>query len=681
MITTLLYQAIELHQKNQFDKARVIYQKILSLEPNHFDAIQLLATTYAQEKKSDEALVYYQKAFQLEARNPFLLSNLANVHKDLGNYEQALIHYDLAIKIKPDFAQAYHNRANTLKKLERHTEAAENYEQALLHNPNYAEAHNHYGILLQALFRYEEALEHYQEAIKINANYAEAFYNQGILLRLMGRLPEAVNSYIKAVEKKVNYIDAYVGLGNALVDLNKIEEALKAFDQALKINPNYPFLLGLRQYYRMKICDWREYDETIAALKLGIEKGLPVCLPFPSHSLIDSPELQKKCAEIYARHTFPEAFSHPVKLQPYKGHEKIRLAYFSSDFGDHPITHLLTRLFELHDRSQFEVIGFSLMRRPPDQWQVRVSKAFDQFLDVSQKTDDEIVKMARDLEIDIAIDLNGYTKHSRTHIFTKRVAPIQMSYLGFLGTMGAPFYDYLITDSTIVPHNLEIHYSEKLLQLPFYQCNDDQLLVEDLGLTRKDMGLPEDQFVFYSFNKPYKITPNIFSVWMSILRRVPNSVLWIYVGNDLAEFNLIRIAEKEGVDPQRLIFAQRLPLKEHLARLKLADLFLDTYPYNAGATASNVLRNGLPMITLMGETFASRYGASILCQSNLSKFIMTCFDDYINLAVRVGKKSKYLEDIKKDFASRLLLSRIFNTVSFMTDYENTLFKISIKKNK
>jgi protein O-GlcNAc transferase len=681
MITQLLRQAIELHQRSQFDQARVIYQKIINLEPNHFDAMQLLATTYAQEKKSEEALVNYKKAMELEAHNPFLLSNLANVYKDLGNYDQALMHYDLAIKIKPDFAQAYHNRANTLKKLERHAEAVDNYEQALFYSPQYAEAHNHYGILLQGLFQHEEALKHYQKAIEINSNYAEAFFNQGVLLFLMGRLPEAVNSYIKAVEKKENYIEAYIGLGNVLVDLNKIEEALKVFDQALKINPHYPFLLGLRQYYRMKIVDWREYDETIAALKLGIEKGLPVCSPFPSHSLIDSPELQKKCAEIYAHHKFPEALSNPINIQPYRAHQKIRLGYFSSDFGNHPITHLLTRLFELHDRSKFVIIGFSLLRRPLDQWQVRVSKAFDQFHDVSHRTDDEIVRLARDLEVDIAIDLNGYTKFSRPHFFAKRVAPIQISYLGYLGTMGAPFYEYLITDSTIVPPNLDVHYSEKLLKLPFYQCNDDQLLIEDLGLTKKNMGLPQDQFVFCSFNKPYKITPNMFTVWMSILRGAPQSVLWIYVGNDLAQNNLIRAAENEGVNPKRLIFAKSLPIKEHLARHKLADLFLDTYPYNAGATASNALRAGLPIITLMGETFASRNGASMLRQLNLSELIMTSLEEYENMAVNLAKNLKCLDSIKKDLASRLPTSKIFSTTSFMNDYERALLKISIKKNK
>jgi predicted O-linked N-acetylglucosamine transferase (SPINDLY family) len=287
-------------------------------------------------------------------------------------------------------------------------------------------------------------------------------------------------------------------------------------------------------------------------------------------------------------------------------------------------------------------------------------------------TNQEIYTLSRQHKIDIAIDLNGYTKHARSSIFSQRVAPVQMGYLGFLGTMGSFCYDYLIADPIIVPDDLAHHYTEKILHLPFYQCNDDQLLVDDLGLTRKDMGLPEDQFVFCSFNKPYKITPNIFSVWMSILRRVPKSVLWIYVGNDLAEFNLIRAAEKEGVDPQRLIFAKRLPLEEHLARLKLADLFLDTYPYNGGATASNALRAGLPMITLMGETLASRYGATMLNYLNEPNLVCKDINKYESLAIKLAQNSIYIENVKNNLADMVHKSEIFNSERFASEFEKSV---------
>lgn len=667
-----LKKALQAHQRGDLKEAQLLYKSILTINPDHFDALQLLATSYAQQKEAQLALDYFEKAMAIDASKAFLFNNLGNVLKSLHRYDDALVRYNQAIDLNPNYAEAYQNRANTQKAIGHFKEALKDYEQAIQLKPDYHEAYHYRALVYKELFKYEEAKQSLLAAINIRPNYIEAIYTLGIICRCQNQYTEAIQQLQLACSKKPHYADAWVELANTYIDVGRTDLAIQAFDRALAIDPQYPFLRGLRQYYRMQLCDWTNFSEELTIIKNEIEQGLPVCTPFPSHALLDCPRLQRKCAEIYATKLLPVASPKSEFPSIRQSPSKIRIAYFSSDFGNHPVTHLLVRLFELHSRDRFEVFGFSLLERPLDEWKRRVESSFDHFLDVSQMTDQEIHALSRQHQIDIAIDLNGYTKHARSSIFTHRVAPIQMSYLGFLGTMGSSCYDYLIADPIIVPDDLAHHYTEKILHLPFYQCNDDQQLVEDLGLTRKDMGLPENQFVFCSFNKPYKITPSMFSVWMSILRQVPKSVLWIYVGNDLAKDNLIRAAEKEGVDSQRLIFAKRVPLTEHLARLKLADLFLDSYPYNAGATASNALRAGLPMITLVGETFASRYGAVILRKLNLSELITTDIIEYKNLAVNLAQNLKYLKFVKDNLVGEVSKSSIFNTAIFLSEFEKSL---------
>jgi tetratricopeptide (TPR) repeat protein len=377
-----LKKSLQAHQGGDLKEAQLLYKKILAIDPGHFDALQLLATSYAQQKESLLALDYFEKALSIDSSKAFLFNNLGNVLKSLERYDEALIRYGQAIDLKPDYAEAYHNRANTQKAQGHFNTALKDYEQAIQLKPDYHEAYHYRALVYKELFKYEEAKLSLVAAINIQPNYVEAIYTLGIIYRCQNQFAEAVKHLELACSKRPHYADAWVELANTYIDVGRTDLAIQGFDRALAIDPQYPFLRGLRQYYRMQLCEWSNFSEELTIIKNEIEQGLPVCTPFPSHALLDCPSLQRKCAEIYAGKLLPVASPKsefpPIRQSP----SKIRIAYFSSDFGNHPVTHLLVRLFELHSRDRFEVFGFSLFYRPPDEWKKRVESSFDHFFDV-----------------------------------------------------------------------------------------------------------------------------------------------------------------------------------------------------------------------------------------------------------------------------------------------------------
>ena len=445
----------------------------------------------------------------------------------------------------------------------------------------------------------------------------------------------ALSALNQAIALDPNFAEAYANRAAVLEEMGSWESAKANYERALSLRPDFGFLMGHRAHLAAQLCDWRDREAVVADLSARILRDEPACAPFPFLALSASAPLQQRCAQIWVRRRCPpQQALGPIERR--KRHERIRVGYFSPDFREHAVAYLTAELFETHDRSKFEVTGFSLGVDTQDSLRQRLERGFERFIDVRQASDRDIAALARRLEIDIAVDLAGFTKGARPKIFALRAAPLQVGYLGFLGTMGAPYMDYLLTDEVTIPPADRIHYSEQLLYLPSYQVNDSRRPINAGLVTREALRLPGQAFVFCCFNASYKISPLMFANWMRILQRVPGSVLFLLKENDTAMANLRAEAAARGVEPHRLVFGGRLPVPLYLARYQHCDLFLDTLPYNAGTTASDALWAALPVITCRGATFAGRVGASLLTAVGMPEMIASDLPQYEEMAVELG---------------------------------------------
>jgi len=482
-------------------------------------------------------------------------------------------------------------------------------------------------------------------------------------------LDVALKCYKNALAIKPDYAEAHGNCGIALLGLKRLDEALASYESAIALNPNLDFILGDLLSNKMSLCLWDDLTKHLNELTKKINHGEKVINPFHMLALIDDPEVQRKTAEIYTNEKYPQS-DVLSKIERYPKHKKIRIGYFSGDFHNHATMHLMAELFECHDKKKFELIAFSFGPDTQDQWRQRVFLCFDQFVDVRLKSDREISLLARKMEIDIAIDLKGYTRNCRPNIFAEGCAPIQVSYLGYPGTMAADYMDYLIADRTLIPEEKQHHYSEKIAYLPSYQVNDSTQSLPATIFTRQDVGLPEAGFVFCCFNNTFKFTPTTFDGWGRILEQVDGSVLLIYADNESAKINLTKEIVLRGIDSSRLIFGEHLPKPEYLARYRVADLFLDTLPYNAGTTASDALRMGLPVLTCMGNSFASRVAASVINAINLPELITTTQEQYESLAIELATHPEQLKIIKDKLANNLSTAPLYDTPLFTRHLES-----------
>jgi predicted O-linked N-acetylglucosamine transferase (SPINDLY family) len=453
--------------------------------------------------------------------------------------------------------------------------------------------------------------------------------------------------------------------------LGRQEEAIASYALALDADRQIRFLRGDYRHARMRMNDWAGFETDLLRMVGAIRRDDALVAPFVLLSLLDAPALQRRSAEIYVRELSPKVPLAP--LAPHPRHEKIRVGYFSADLRNHAVAMLAAELFELHDRSRFELTAFALGPDTRDELRSRVEAAFEHFLPVDHLSDHQIAALAREHQIDIAIDLGGYTRDSRSGIFALRAAPIQVSYLGFLGTMGAPFIDYLIADPVLIPPESRQHYSEKIAYLPSYQVNDSKRPLPQKTFSRAELGLPPDGFLFCCFNNTYKITPDTFDSWMRILTAVPDSLLWLLGSCEPAERNLRREAEQRGIDPKRLCFGRSLPFADYLARYRTADLFLDTLPYNAGTTASDALWAGLPVLTLPGQGLQARMAASLLTAAGLPELIASDRPHYERLAIGLATDPQRLAALKHKLALQRSRCALFDTPAFTRNIE-TLFQ-------
>jgi predicted O-linked N-acetylglucosamine transferase (SPINDLY family) len=689
--TQRLAEAAEL-----FGRAAGLRRDDPTIHNNYGNALRDLA-------RRDEALRSYNRAIQLKPNYAEAHYNRGLVLQDLGRMADALSSYDRAIKLNPAYAAAHNNRGVVLRELKRLEEAVASHDKAIALRPDYPTAYNNRGVALQELKRLESALESYAKALEQKAEYAEALHNQGNALRELHRSEEALNSFDRALALNPNSAQVHYDRGDVLRaiglteqarsayqrafelnpdlpvdhyrhaqilhDLQLFDDALPSYLRALQADPEQPWLRGICLQSKMRVCDWSDFDSQMAAVVTGIRQGKNVAPSFVVVTMFDSPELQLQAAQIWVREACPAESALPAIGKRPRG-SRIRIGYFSADFYGHATALLAGGLFESHDRERFEIVAFNFGRTARDDVTEKLIKAFDRFIDVHDKSDAEIAQLARDMGVDIAVDLKGFTLHQRAGIFAHRAAPIQVAYLGYPGTMGAPFIDYIIADEIVIPEHRRAQFSEKVVYLPgSYQVNGRDRPTERSAITRADVGLPADAFVFCSFNNVYKITPDVFACWMRILQRVAGSVLWLLNENDTASRRLREAAASAGVDPQRLVFAQRMPLPEHLGRHWLADLCIDTFPCNAHTTASDSLWAGLPLLTYAGESFCARVAASLLSAAGLPELVTTSLSDYEALAVSLASDRARLTGLTERLNANRMTSSLFDTERFARHLE------------
>jgi predicted O-linked N-acetylglucosamine transferase (SPINDLY family) len=600
------------------------------MHPKYKEAVDLHRT--GQVKKAKGICL---KILEDEPKNFDILHLLGIISFQLKDYKKSSELISEAIKINPKDAEAYNNMAIVSKKLNQFDVAYNNFCNAIKLKPDYAEAHNNCGVILKELKKEEDAIKSFELAIKFNKNYAEAYYN----------------------------------LGHIFLERKKYNEALKNFYQSYKINSKLDYLLSSIIFIKHRICEWNSFDKNLFDLENIILNEKKKINPFLTLSFYESPQLQKTSAEIFVKNEYNDKNNQNYKFNN-QAKKKLRIAYYSADFRNHPMSYLLANLYELHDKNKFEIIGISFGPDKNDEMRKRVSSAFDKFYDLRLKTEDEIVKFSRELKIDIAIDLMCFTKYHKFGIFVKKCAPIQVNYLGYPGTSGTNYLDYIIADKILIPKESQKHYSEKIVYLPdTYQANDSTKKIADKIFTREELGLPKDGFVFCCFNNNYKITPQVFDVWMRLLEKVENSVLWILSEDINISKNLKKEATIRGIDFNRIVFAERIKMNEHLARQKVADLFIDTFPYTGHTTASDALWVGLPVLTRIGKSFASRVSASLLNAIGLSELVTNSEKEYEDLAIELAKNPPKLKEIKNKLKNNRNTKPLFNTQIFARNME------------
>lgn len=553
-----------------------------------------------------------------------------------GNLAEAAAAFRSILARDPDHVEALHALGVIQAQRQHLHEAATLIGRAIAIDPGNPAAHSNYANVMRLLTRNEEALACYKKVLDLNPNNAEALNNRGGLYREMGQHDKAAEDYARLCES----------------------------------SPGFEYALGNKLHSNLHACNWSRFLADKSTLSEAVCNGADACMPFDFLVMSDDPALQLKVARNHVSHKFPPA---PKAIWPTVrySHQRIRVAYLSADFYNHATAYLMAELFEKHDKSQFEVSAWSFGPARNDAYHARLRRAFERFTDVAHMSDFEVASMLRQGEIDIAIDLKGFTSGCRPAIFAHRAAPIQANYLGYPGTMGADYMDYIIGDATVIPDGHEVHYAEKVVRLPdSYQINDSKREISQRTLTRTQAGLPESGFVFCCFNSGFKITPDVFDIWMRLLNRIEGSVLWLLEENKAASRNLTLEAESRGVHAARLIFAPRVAFADHLARHRLADLFLDTFPCNAHTTASDALWAELPLLTCAGNSFASRVAASLLRAIGLPQLVTENSAAYEAMALQLAGSPATLNDLKFTLARNRLKYPLFNADRFRRHIES-----------
>ncbi len=638
-----LSSVLELFKDKKFMQAEKKCSLLISKVNPNYDLHNIYAVILFQLKKYDDAILQWQKAIELKPDYYFGYNNLGNAFLLKNDLNQALLNYEEAIKINPDYHEAIYNKANIFLKLK----------------------------------DFPNALKYYDKVLSLKNDYFSAHQGKAIVYKKIEKFDEAINQWEKVISLNPDNENAYVQKGDILFDKNMLTDALNSYEKAYSINPNKPFLLGSIIYTKTKMCEWAGLDKIITEFKSKIEKNTKVSPPYTALTIFDDPSIHLKISKIWSDEHKKIDDNKIKKIE--KKNKKIKVGYFSADFRTHAMGHLMVKMLELHNREEFEIYGFYFgpKIKETDSLAKRIKNSFDKFFDITSKNDHEVANLSKELGLDIAIDFMCFTgNHNRFGIFAQRCAPIQINFLGYPGTSGSKFLDYIVLDDKLICEENKKFFSENLIVLPdTYQPNEDKKEIDNKVLTKDKLGLPKSNFVFSCFNSHQKIMPNIFKVWMNILKKKNDSVLWLLKDNDISEKNLKVQAENNNVNPERLIFADHLSLDHHLSRLRFADLVLDTFPYNAHTTCSDSLRMGVPVLTLKGKSFASRVATSLLTAMNLSELVTEKLNDYEEMALKISNNPEMLDQLKDKILKNKENSNVFKPQIYTDNIEKSYKKV------
>ncbi len=659
-VALLYISAVALFKLQRYEEAVNRFDALLALAPQHVMAINERGAALAALEHYEAALASFAKALALQPRYAEAHLNVGKALGALKRYDEALAACDNALVLEPKLVGAWISRGILLMHMKRPTEALAAYDRALALRADSADAWLGRGNACNELSDYANALFAFDRALATKADLAGAWLGRGNTFTELGRYDAALAAYDAALKLEPDLAAAWLGRGVALTVLARDDEALAAFDKAVTLTSDLDYAFGARLFAKLSLCDWTDVESETAELLAMIKRGVLACMPFQSLALVTSAEAQLQCTRIRTQghQRFAPAWSGRVYA-----HERIRVAYLSADLRDHAVGYLTAGLFEHHDRSRFAVTALSLGPEQASPVRDRIKAGVEHFIDIGSWGDRQIADFIQQHEIDIVVDLMGLTRHNRLGALARRPAPVQVNYLGYSGTTGADFIDYILADGTVIPEDQCASYSERVIWLPdCYLVNDDKRAISVATPSRSECGLPEHALVFCCFNNAYKLTPDTFAVWMRLLKATPDSVLWLSEVNATAQANLRREAERRGVAEQRLIFAPRLPdVADHLARQRQADIFLDTLPYNAHTTACDALWAGVPLVTCLGTTFVGRVAADLLRAVGLDELVTQSLGDYEALASRLARDRTALAAVRDKLARNRNSFPLFDT--------------------
>lgn len=634
-IAQWLQQARGLQKAGRWDEAADIFRRILAADPKSADALHSFGVLHAQRGEYETAIALIGQAIALAPENAIAHYNHGKALRDAGRSEDALTSYDRAVALMPENVDAWSNR----------------------------------GTILQELGRPREAIGSFDRALAVHPSHIPSLHNRANALNDLRLRQEAIAGYDQVLRLEPNNIFALNGRAGVLRDLGRFDEALLDYNRIFALNPGFPYVKGWRVHANMHVCNWATLAADTEEIGRDIDAGSLVSAPFVLIGADLSEARQLKAAQTFCRDRYPASADPLWRGETYR-HEKIRVGYMSAEFHEQATAHLTADLYECHDRSAFELHAFAIGKNDESPMRKRLESAFDVFSDVAQCSDRGVAEAIRHAEIDILINLNGYFGGERTRVFAQRPAPVQVNYLGYPATMGAAYMDYIVADKIVIPEDRHGGYAEKIVYLPHtYQPNDRKKQVSARSLTRRDCGLPDAGFVFCCFNNNFKLTPDVFDIWMRLLRRAEGSVLWLYEGNAAGKRNLLREAQARGVTADRLVFAPFVPHPEHLSRIGLGDLFLDTLPCNAHTTASDALWCGVPVLTCLGPTFAGRVAASLVCAAGLPELVVRSLEDYEALAERLARDPAMLGALNRRLAECRDTMALFDTPRYARSLE------------
>lgn len=652
------------------------FDRVVAMRPDHAPAWHNRGLALVQLGRHADALPSFERALGVDANHVEGEFQRGMALQELGRNEEALRSFARVLELQPTHAGAMYGRGNALTALQRLDEAIASYDRAVQLAPGNIFILNNRGHALGRAGRHAEALKDLDHAIALDPARPEMLNNRGNILAHLKRFAEAAEAYGRALRLRPDYPEALSGSGYALTELKRHDEAIPIFEKLLSIRPDYPYAPGMLIYAKAAACDWNGLDEAADKAVAGIRAGQRIATPIALFSVSDSPDDHAKCSRIVIEDKHPGIHAPLWRGENYR-HSRLRVAYVSADFNAHAVSLLTAGVFEHHDKSRFETVAISHGHDDTSVLRSRLMLAFERFFDVRDRSDSDIARVMWELEIDVAVDLTGLTGSGRPGIFAHRPCGIQVQHLGFAGTMGAPYYDYVLADRMVIPEDNRALFQEKIVYLPDTYLPNDNRRVSAAGQARReDWGLPQDGFVFCSFNNSYKFSRAMFDIWMRVLKTVEGSVLWLPAANDAAMRNLKREAHARGVDEGRIVFAAYAKAEgEHLARLALADLFLDTLPYNAHTTAADALWAGLPLLTTPGRTFPGRVAASLLTALGMPELIATDLADYEKRAIELASDRPRLAAIRERIKRQRETSPLFDTARFTRNLEAAYVKM------